>query len=61
MMMSIMTIAINGPETGKENEIVKTSVHKWRSNKKKYIKVYPFLQDLLGWTQYYWRFRITFF
>jgi hypothetical protein len=28
MMMSIMTIAINGPETGKENEIVKTSVHK---------------------------------
>ena len=33
MMMSLMTIAINGPETGKENEIVKTSVQKWRSNK----------------------------
>jgi hypothetical protein len=28
-----MTIAINGPEIGKENEIVKTSVQKWRSNK----------------------------
>jgi hypothetical protein len=23
----------HGPETGKENEIVKTSVQKWRSNK----------------------------
>jgi hypothetical protein len=67
MMMRLMTIAINGPEIGKENEIVKTSVQKWRSNKnrQKYIKVYPFLQDLLqnflGWTQFYWRFRIMFF
>jgi hypothetical protein len=33
MMMSLMTIAINGPEIGKENEIVKTAVQKWRSNK----------------------------
>jgi hypothetical protein len=30
-----MTIAINGPEIGKENEIVKTAVQKWRSNKKR--------------------------
>jgi hypothetical protein len=28
-----MTIAINGPEIGKVNEIVKTAVQKWRSNK----------------------------
>ena len=33
MMTSLMTIAINGSEIGKENEIVKTSVQKWRSNK----------------------------
>lgn len=33
MMTSLMMIAINGTETGKENEIVKTSVQKWRSNK----------------------------